>query len=410
MGRKPTKKTTPKGINIGAKGVYISFQYKNQQCRERVPQTTTDSQSVKYAVRYKAEIEAKIERGDFCYADSFPNSHTKHAKRHGVLTSKYTVNDLFIRCGDYTSIVESPTTAVKYKISSKHTRKVLGHHLATDLSEVHIRDWIKSQKHLTRKTISNYLIPLRIALAMGKDDGILNVNVANLVSVGKTSRGLINPEQRRKKTKVNPFNISEITAIIQAAGEYNETAQNLIETAMFTGLRISELCGLKWVDEFKNEIIDFEHEKLRVVNALVFINGQYFWKGTKTQTGLRTIDLTPKAYTALKRQQKLTRFGGGCVFTRFDKGTYKSGSHLTHADQYYKPWMEILEMANVEYRPMKETRHTFASQMLLGKETPLYVANQLGHADVITTYKHYARFIENSNEKKVYKSSFGQLD
>jgi integrase len=58
-------------------------------------------------------------------------------------------------------------------------------------------------------------------------------------------------------------------------------------------------------------------------------------------------------------------------------------------------WRRILKIAEVRYRNPYQTRHTFASSLLMLGANPLYVATQLGHADTTMITKHYGRWIAN---------------
>ena len=58
-----------------------------------------------------------------------------------------------------------------------------------------------------------------------------------------------------------------------------------------------------------------------------------------------------------------------------------------------RPWRRILQRAGIGHRPMKDLRDTFASQLLTCGVSLGYVSAQLGHSDVSTTARHYARWV-----------------
>lgn len=91
------------------------------------------------------------------------------------------------------------------------------------------------------------------------------------------------------------------------------TALNYFQTAFYTGLRPSELAGLKWAN------VDFIGNTIKIDEALVSVGDHAHKQTTKTNAGARIIELAPKAVEALKHQQKLTRFSKGHVFTRYTK-------------------------------------------------------------------------------------------
>ena len=59
---------------------------------------------------------------------------------------------------------------------------------------------------------------------------------------------------------------------------------------------------------------------------------------------------------------------------------------------YHREWRRICERAGIGRRALKDLRDTFASQLLTAGVQLGYVSQQLGHADVGTTARHYARW------------------
>src|SRR5437870_6834449 len=56
-------------------------------------------------------------------------------------------------------------------------------------------------------------------------------------------------------------------------------------------------------------------------------------------------------------------------------------------------WAPALRKAGVRYRKPYQTRHTYASMMLMANEHVMWVAKQMGHTDWSFTARTYARFI-----------------
>lgn len=57
-------------------------------------------------------------------------------------------------------------------------------------------------------------------------------------------------------------------------------------------------------------------------------------------------------------------------------------------------WIPALKKAGVTYRSPYQTRHTFASKRLSEGKPLIWVSTQMGHSDLVTTSKKYARWIE----------------
>ncbi len=60
-------------------------------------------------------------------------------------------------------------------------------------------------------------------------------------------------------------------------------------------------------------------------------------------------------------------------------------------------WIPTLKRAGVEYREMKQTRHSFATNALSCGENPLWIARIMGHRDTDMIIRVYGKYIENFN-------------
>ena len=76
-------------------------------------------------------------------------------------------------------------------------------------------------------------------------------------------------------------------------------------------------------------------------------------------------------------------------------------------------WIPALKRAGVRYRNPYQTRHTFASMMLMAGEHVMWVAKQMGHTDWSLTAKRYSRWISSDmpdagKKAEAAWSAFGQ--
>jgi len=389
----------PRGVSIrkhrsGTETLYVSFTYRGVPCRESIELPPT-LKNIRYADNLVGEINNRISRQSFSFSEFFPESKSRAAKLFGRIRSNITVSQLFNNA-NWSDLAPKLTTAYTYEKDSKWANEYLGHIPVTDLSVKDVRDWVKSMAHLKRKTISNRMTPLRVILAMAVDDEVIQTNPCDSVTLGKQSKGLVSREQRESDEVIDPFDNEEITSILKAAYEYHPKAGNYFQLAFYAGLRHSELKGLQWTD------VDFINGTLEINQAMVSMGKESYVQTPKTLAGKRTIELVPKAMEALKNQQALNRFAKGNVFTRFED----SELLIDHNDHYWRPWQDILTMAEVRYRAPKQTRHTFASHLLTLGENPALIADQMGHTDVSMVYRVYAKFIKGKG--RYFSSDFGK--
>jgi integrase len=111
--------------------------------------------------------------------------------------------------------------------------------------------------------------------------------------------------------------------------------------------------------------------------------------GTKTEAGSREVKLLLPALDALKAQKAHTFLKGAEVFQRPRTTDRWTGDKAIRESM----WSPALKRAGVRYRKPYQTRHTYASLMLMAGENPLWVAKQMGHTDAALTLKRYARWI-----------------
>ena len=165
------------------------------------------------------------------------------------------------------------------------------------------------------------------------------------------------------------------------------------EFAVLTGLRRSEICGLKW------ESVDLEAGSLSVVATLQRIKGHGLVTGTpKTKRSRRTVDLAPETIELLR-----TIRGGqmaqqleydsvwqntGYVFTDFD------GSPLA-PDWLSKDFCGLVRAHGLPQLTFHGLRHAFATLGLKAGISPKVVSEALGHSSVGITLDIYSHVLPN---------------
>lgn len=181
----------------------------------------------------------------------------------------------------------------------------------------------------------------------------------------------LSPETREPQ----PFTPDEIDKI---PAHLDGQCRNMIQFAFWSGLRTSELIALRWQD------VDLESERVHIRNAIV----RQREKSTKTVSGLRTIELQPRAHEALTSQLQINPKSER-VFHDPTTNSPWLGDHIIRK----RVWTPALEAAGVAYRNPYQTRHTFTSMLLSDGKNPLWVAQQMGHKDWGMIRKTYGRWV-----------------
>lgn len=96
----------------------------------------------------------------------------------------------------------------------------------------------------------------------------------------------------------------------------------------------------------------------------------------------------------LKNQYEITGGKNTYVFLNQIGNNYFDSSKLRD-----KMWIRTLEKANVRYRTIYQTRHTFCSLNLQAGEDILWISKIMGHSTPKTTLEKYSKFIPRKAKK-----------
>lgn len=370
MGRERSIKLS-QGVRLreyasGIRTIEIQFQFRGVQCKEALSSLDPNKKSdQRYAINLKAEVENAIERQTFRYNEYFPDS--KKAKIFGHAVSNITIKQLLESWLKDIERTHPHSTYRCYKKScNAHLIPEFGSYRAQDLTPLTIREWLRNRSG-TLKSIRNDLTPLRAVLDQALNDDIIDKNPLDKIKVSR--------DQKKSDYEVDPFTEQEIQNLLKVAEEYDPLIKNLLQFAFYTGVRTSELFGLKWGD------VDWNEGTVRVQRAVV----ERKMKETKTKAGIRDVILTPMAAEALMAQKTFSYVGGEYIFVRpRNRGPFIDYEHLD------RPWKHILKRSKVRYR------------------NP--VAQQMGHRNTEMVMRHYARWVNQGKEKQkhTFVSNFGQ--
>lgn len=201
------------------------------------------------------------------------------------------------------------------------------------------------------------------------------------------------------ESKIKFFEEDECKKIINfCLNENTDTFYSIgILFGLFQGLRIGEICGLRWED------IDFNHKKIsinRTVRCSVNpeTNKEEWIIGTpKTKTSNRTIPLNNAIYLQLINLQKIRPYTGFIIRNTITEK--ETDSNLPcRPDMLRKTFYKYLEKLQIPHKNFHCLRHTFASTAIRKGVSPKTVSEILGHSDVKITLNLY---VHPNEEEKV---------
>ena len=238
---------------------------------------------------------------------------------------------------------------------------------------------------LSPKTIRNMYNMLHEALQQAVTNKYLSVNV---------SGGVVLPS--RQTPDIIVFKPEEQAAILEACKK--ERLGFAIELDFMTGLRIGELCALKWSDfDFTEKIFDVRRTLQRIQKKTSDIGEksaktQIVEGDTKTKNGKRVIPITDVMYHKLMQHRSRQNFEKLRLGKGYADYGYVFANEFGYAVEpsYIRDVYErILKSAGVSHYKFHTIRHTFATRAIENGAPVKIVSEILGHSSVQLTMDVY---------------------
>ncbi len=339
-----------------------------------------------------------IERGTFDYYATFPNSrhtrqqHREQAAREARGQPLGQLLDAYLAAMRAARALSPSSIATYARWAEARLRPRWGATPIDEVTPADLRAWVADLAgELSPKSVRNCVTLMSGVLDQAVEDGLLTTNPLDNIKLRK-----LIPRRRKSddEDRIDPFNDAEVAAILAAADRPEERA--LYQFAFASGLRTGELIALKWAH------VDWLQGYVHVVDNVV--DAEVGTKEQDTKTGnTRDIPMLPAARTALEAMRAISQLASGYVFLNSDRRRWSSSQQIRDR------WEIVLRRAGVRYRNPYQTRHTFASRLLMAGEPELLVAHLLGHESVEMVRRHYGKYIRQPDgvQLKGDYSSFG---
>lgn len=359
---------------ISKTSIQITFTYKGCLCRERLRLQPSPS-NLKKAEYHRGAILDAISKGQFDYSVTFPDSPRRfqfEEQKAAGLTLEYWLETWLERQEQH---LKSSTLDDYRKIVFNTLIPAIGTHFLHDLRRSHVREMCDKMLNVSNKRLANVQSVLRSSLQEALDDELIEINP---MFGWKYARR----DAPRKEDDVDPFSEVERELILCSCREPQH--RNLFKFAFWSGFRTSELAALEWGDiDWLNGIVYVRRAKTQAADKA---------EGTKTRKGTRAVKLLSPALEALIAQKAHSFLAGGAVFLNPRTMEPWAGDQpIRHG-----AWVPALRKSGVRYRRPYQTRHTYASMMLTAGESPIWLAQQMGHSDTTMIFKIYGRWIPDA--------------
>lgn len=172
--------------------------------------------------------------------------------------------------------------------------------------------------------------------------------------------------------------------------------------ALATGMRQSEILGLRWKD------IDFKENRLNVRQTLSH-DGKTLYQDTKTKSSTRTISLFDKTLDELKEHRKKVDKEKSNASSYQDNDLVvctKTGTPINPRN-LLRSFYDIMKKADVPKIRFHDLRHTVATLMLSSNINPKVVKEILGHSDIRVTLDTYSHVLPSVHKETANK--YGEM-
>lgn len=176
---------------------------------------------------------------------------------------------------------------------------------------------------------------------------------------------------------VEVFTKAEQARLLSAVYHKMDRFKLAVLLCLFTGLRLGELCGLKWSD------IDFENRTLSVKRTVQ----RLYIDGCSARTSL--VETDPKSVRS-KREIPLQESMTILLFNFINGKEYVFGGDKPleprTMQNHYKM---LLKEAEISYKNFHTIRHTYATNCMEGGVDVKSLSEMLGHSNVQITMNYY---------------------
>lgn len=277
--------------------------------------------------------------------------------------------------------VKLSTISVYSIILENHLLPAFGDYIKSiDESDVQSFVFVKLNTGLSQKTVKDFMIVLKMVYRFGEKIGAMEHREWD-----------IKYPITQERTGIEVLSVANHRKLVTFVAE-NFTFRNLgILLCLHTGMRIGEVCALKWEDiDITQGIINV---KRTIERIYIIENGErrteLIISTPKTQNSIREIPLSKELIKVIKPLKKVVN-DTFFVLTNESKPT----EPRTYRN-YYKSVLQNLKIPLLKFHGL---RHSFATRCIESQCDYKTVSVILGHANISTTLNLYVH--PNLEQKK----------
>jgi integrase len=259
-----------------------------------------------------------------------------------------------------------------------------------------IREW--EARGLSPKTIQNYLGVLSGVYQFAISKGRATTNPVALLTVDER------PQRNGEERRPHEWSDEDISGVLDATEslacqpESRYDYSPLLRTAIYTGLRLGELLGLRWSDiDFGASVLDVRQQWSRTGELTA----------PKTAKALRRVPLTHEMVKFLQAHKLRSRFSKDEDFVFASR----TGGPLSHRNVQRRGFERARDLAELdESLTFHSLRHAFASYAA-HRGVPVNILSEvMGHRDVGVTQGVYIHLYGRAQAEDAFRVAMARRD
>lgn len=292
------------------------------------------------------------------------------------LTRQYlTAKRPFLKESSYAHYVELAENYIEPYVGKLKFEELDSDTAVKYISQLKIRGRTSGKGGLSDKTIRDVCSLLKSVYNLAAENGICPSDI-------RFPRFTISKPSRMKSQILSLEHQKQLEAYLMA----NMCPENLgIMLCLYTGMRIGEICALKWSDvDLESCLINVNRTVLRISNT------QVRGKQPKTVivTGTPKTDSSQRVIPVPKAIGKLLRTEGKQQSADYYVAT--CSTRLMEPRRYYEKYKQILRRCGITTNyTFHALRHTYATRCIENGIDPKVVSELLGHSSVTITLNRY---------------------
>ena len=336
-----------------------------------------------YAKTYK-EVKQKLHI--YLENNTVTINHSKQIKFNEVVKQWLNYKKSFIKDSTYNKYLNTYEKYIKDYMLSCYINQLTNNHIQNFILDLSKKTNYRTNKQLSLSTMRVVVYIIKSVFSFASKQGFITPIKID-VDIPKIEKKQIHVLQKQEQLILENYCMNQINLYTLS-----------ILFCLYTGVRIGELCALKWNHiDFNNHLIIINQTVQRIQNKRENNISKTYLSITKPKTvnSLRRIPITSNLYTILKEY-----YNQNCK--KNDSYIFNNQSNIPidprRIQKHFKTILLKLNLTSITFHGL---RHTFATRCIeLGMDIKT-LSEILGHSNVATTMSIYVHSTDNQKKEQM---------